>query len=583
MSDDDIIRLIDDEPPAPARADARAWKVAVIDDDPAVHDGTRFALYDYSLNGDGIELVFAHSAAEGRKLLLANPDIAVILLDVVMESDRAGLELVNYIRRELRNEAVRIILRTGEPGQAPERQVIVDYDINDYKAKTELTADKLFTSLTAALRSHMQLRAMIETRRGLEIIIEATPTLFDFRSMQRLAEGVLTQVASLLAVDCAGILILRDLGAGGRRLAVLAGSGVYRGCVGAESLQGLDRDLLDLVDQAFSTRRAEFRDRRTVLYISTHSGAEIVVFLEAGKRLTETDRALIEVFSGRLSIAFDNVVLYSQLENANVDLERRVEERTAELLAANRRLEAQWRRVRQVNDFQSEVLGKVAHDLKNPLNVILGRSEILEELFSNTSEGGQAAQPQLRHIRSSALRLTSMIDELIADAMNDALDISVRNEIVDLAAIVRDVAEANRPLAERKSQTVELALSGVLATECDPERIREAIDNLVSNAVKYSRIGGAIRVEAYPADEGNVVQVVDSGPGFMPEDMSRLFGRFQRLSAKPTGGETSTGLGLSIVKKIVDLHDGSIAVTQGETGGASISIRLKAAHYGTRA
>lgn len=583
MSDDDIIRLIDDDPPTPVRATAKAWKVAIIDDDPAVHDGTRFALYDYSLNGDGIELVSAYSAAEGRKLLLANSDIAVVLLDVVMESDRAGLELVDYIRRELRNEAVRIILRTGEPGQAPERQVIVDYDINDYKAKTELTADKLFTSLTAALRSHMQLRTMIETRRGLEIIIEATPTLFDFRSMQRLAEGVLTQVASLLAVDCAGILILRDLGADGRRLAVLAGSGVYRECVGAENLQGLDHDLLELVDKAFSTRRTEFRDRRTVLYISTHSGAEIVVFLDAGKQLSDTDRALIEVFSSRLSIAFDNVVLYSQLENANVDLERRVEARTAELLAANRRLEAQWRRVRQVNDFQSEVLGKVAHDLKNPLNVILGRSEILEELFSKNSESAQAAQPQLRHIRSSALRLTSMIDELIADAMNDALDISVRSEVVDLAAIVRDVAEANRPLAERKDQTIQIALSGVLATECDPERIREAIDNIVSNAVKYSRIGGPIRIEAYPSDDGNVVKVVDSGPGFMPEDMSRLFGRFQRLSAKPTGGETSTGLGLSIVKKIVDLHDGSIAVTQGETDGASISIRLKAARHGNKA
>ncbi len=583
MNDDDIIRLVDDEGPQPARPDVRAWKVAIIDDDQAVHDGTRFALYDYSLNGEGIELVSAYSAAEGRELLKAHPDVAVILLDVVMETDRAGLEFVNYIRRELKNEAVRIILRTGEPGQAPERKVIVDYDINDYKAKTELTADKLFTSLTAALRSHMQLRAMIETRRGLEIIIEATPTLFDFRSMQRLAEGVLTQVASLLAVDCAGILILRDLGSGGRRLAVLAGSGCYSGCVGSDKLDGLDGESLQLVEMAFTSHRTQFKDRRTVLYMSTHSGAEVVAFLEAGKRLTDTDRALVEVFASRLSIAFDNVVLYSQLEEANADLEKRVEERTAELLAANRRLEAQWRRVRQVNDFQSEVLGKVAHDLKNPLNVILGRSEILEEMFSGNTEGAQAAQPQLRHIRASALRLTAMIDELITDAMNDALDISVRNEVVDLAAIVRDVAEANRPLAERKSQKIELAASGELSTRCDPERIREAIDNLVSNAVKYSKIGGAIRVEVFPAEDGNVVKVTDAGPGFMPEDMARLFGRFQRLSAKPTGGETSTGLGLSIVKKIIDLHDGSIAVTQGETGGASISIRLQAAQDGMRA
>ena len=142
----------------------------------------------------------------------AHPDIAAVLLDVIMETDAAGLDLVEYIRNEIKNETVRIILRTGQPGQAPERRVIVEYDINDYKAKTELTADKLFTSLTAALRSYQQLERMVQTRRGLEIIIDAASTLYDFKSMQRLAEGVLTQIASLLNVDCAGILVLRDDG-----------------------------------------------------------------------------------------------------------------------------------------------------------------------------------------------------------------------------------------------------------------------------------------------------------------------------------------------------------------------------------
>src|SRR6476469_1878059 len=151
MTDDnDFIRVIDDSATAPDEHPLPAWKVAIVDDDPAVHEGTRFALYDYNLNGQGIEIISAHSAEEGRELMRSHPNIAVILLDVVMETDDAGLQLVDYIRTELKNETVRIILRTGQPGQAPERRVIVDYDINDYKAKTELTADKLFTALTAA-------------------------------------------------------------------------------------------------------------------------------------------------------------------------------------------------------------------------------------------------------------------------------------------------------------------------------------------------------------------------------------------------------------------------------------------------
>ena len=212
----------------------------MIDDDRAVHEGTRFALSDYSLNGQSWSILSAYSAAEGRELMRAHPDIAAVLLDVIMETDEAGLDLVEFIRNELRNETVRIILRTGQPGQAPERSVIVDYDINDYKAKTELTADKLFTSLTAALRSNQQLERMVQTRRGLEIIIDAASTLYDFKSMQRLAEGVLTQIASLLNIDCAGILVLRDGGAVDDDFAVLAGAGCYSCFSGVDGRASLD-------------------------------------------------------------------------------------------------------------------------------------------------------------------------------------------------------------------------------------------------------------------------------------------------------------------------------------------------------
>src|SRR6476469_1918681 len=208
--ENDLIEFAaEDDGSAEPAAPVKTWKIAIIDDDVAVHEGTRFALYDYSLNGSGIELLSAYSAEEGRKLLSEHPDIAVILLDVVMESDTAGLDLVGFVREELKNETVRIILRTGQPGQAPERRVVVDFDINDYKAKTELTADKLFTTLTAALRSFDQLQKLVQTRRGLEIIIDAASSLFDQRSLQRLAEGVLTQLSSLMAVECGGILVLR--------------------------------------------------------------------------------------------------------------------------------------------------------------------------------------------------------------------------------------------------------------------------------------------------------------------------------------------------------------------------------------
>jgi signal transduction histidine kinase/DNA-binding NarL/FixJ family response regulator len=571
--DDDVLHFVDDEPVASA-AGGKLWTVAVIDDDPAVHEGTRFALYDYSLNGQGLRILSAHSAAEGRRLLAEEPDIAVVFLDVVMETDDAGLQLVDYIRRELRNETVRIVLRTGQPGQAPERRVIVEYDINDYKAKTELTADKLFTTLTAALRSYQQLQRLTETRRGLEIIIEAASTFFDVQSMRRLAEGVLTQISSLLNVSCAGILVARDGGKAGEDFAVLAGSGCYREFAegSGQSLSAATRELLAA---GFEARRHEFQDHRSVLYVRTASGREIVVLLEVDRCLSETDRDLIALFTSRLSTAFDNVILYEQLQEANARLEERVFQRTSELYRANQRLAAQRASLRRANEFKSEMLGTVAHDLKNPLGVILGRTEILTDLLATEPTPAEPMKIQLGHIRDSAKRLTAMVDDLIVEAMNDALDISIRAEPLDYAALIADVVAANRPLAERKGQTIVLSGPSTLRLSGDQERLREALDNLVGNAIKYSPVSGRIEVSVALEEGCAVCRVRDDGAGLSPEDMTRLFGRFQRLSAKPTAGEGSTGLGLSIVKRIAELHQGQVSATSPGPGlGSTFMLRI---------
>jgi signal transduction histidine kinase len=574
---DDVLYLIEDTGTAPEASTTRKWKIAVIDDDPAVHEGTRFALSDYELRGQTLEILSAYSAAEGRILMRDHPDVAAVLLDVIMETDAAGLDLVEYIRNELHNETVRIILRTGQPGQAPERRVIVQYDINDYKAKTELTADKLFTSLTAALRGYQQLERMVQTRRGLEIIIDAASTLYDFKSMQRLAEGVLTQLASLLNVDCAGILVLRDdVGSSGPDFSVLAGSGCYSRFIGTAGSKSLDPELRQMVEAAFQRRKNEFSDHRSVLYLRTGSGREVVVLLQAERQLSDMDRALVELFGSRLSIAFDNVILYQQLQQANSQLEDRVAQRTRALMQANRRLSAQWLRLQRANGFKNEILGTVAHDLKNPLGVILGRTEMLTELITAGSSK-ESVTSQVEHIRDATKRLTSMVDHLISDAMADAFDISIRREPIDIAGLVTEVADANQPLALNKQQTITVSAPPNFMTMCDADRIREAIDNLISNAIKYSPIGGKITVLVSQHNSNTVIRVADEGAGLSPEDLGRLFGRFQRLSAKPTAGESSTGLGLSIVKRIIDMHGGQVTADSAGPGqGSTFTVMLPA-------
>ncbi|MBF0457909.1 MAG: PAS domain S-box protein [Nitrospirae bacterium] len=147
------------------------WKIMIVDDEPEVHEMTRLALKHFVYDGMIPEFVSAYSGSEAKRLIAENPDTAVMLLDVVMEEDNSGLLVTKYIREELKNHLVRIILRTGQPGQAPKHDVIVRYDINDYREKTELTSDEFNVAILLALRTYRDIITIENSKKGLEEII----------------------------------------------------------------------------------------------------------------------------------------------------------------------------------------------------------------------------------------------------------------------------------------------------------------------------------------------------------------------------------------------------------------------------
>lgn len=147
----------------------QSWKILIVDDEAEVHDITKLALDEVTFAGRSLTFLSAYSAEEAKQLMLAHPDTAIVLLDVVMETEDAGLRLINYIREELGNLAVRIILRTGQPGQAPEDMVVVKYGIDDYRTKTELTARKLFITVVMALRAFATLTQILAVSQQLTL------------------------------------------------------------------------------------------------------------------------------------------------------------------------------------------------------------------------------------------------------------------------------------------------------------------------------------------------------------------------------------------------------------------------------
>ncbi|MEG4859865.1 ATP-binding protein [Microcoleus sp. K1-B6] len=150
---------------------SESWKILVVDDESQVHTATEISLRKFVFENKSLTFINAYSAREAKQLIQENPDVAIILLDVIMETDDAGLNFVKYVREVLGNQLVRIILRTGQPGQVPEKSIIINYDINDYKTKTELTTSKLYTTMLTALRSFSlshKLQSEIERREQVE-------------------------------------------------------------------------------------------------------------------------------------------------------------------------------------------------------------------------------------------------------------------------------------------------------------------------------------------------------------------------------------------------------------------------------
>ncbi|MBL8489836.1 MAG: response regulator, partial [Rhodocyclaceae bacterium] len=183
MSDDrDFSDLFAPEPlpkaTAAAAAAAAPWKILLVDDEPDIHAALRLALHDVVIQDRPLRLLDARSGAEARALFAEHPDIAVVLLDVVMETEQAGLELVRHIRRDLQNRRTQILIVTGQPGYAPQRQVVNEYEIDGYRLKSDLTAEKIFVSVYAALRTHQVLLELENYRADLErMVAERTAEL----------------------------------------------------------------------------------------------------------------------------------------------------------------------------------------------------------------------------------------------------------------------------------------------------------------------------------------------------------------------------------------------------------------------
>ena len=267
--------------------------------------------------------------------------------------------------------------------------------------------------------------------------------------------------------------------------------------------------------------------------------------LRAEKENVETQKTRAEIAWDRAETA------WARAEGAKAIIEAQ----SAELVEANEALRHVNSQLAETSEVKSHLMRVVAHDLNNPLGVILGYTDVLREVTSPEGE----AHELIQIIEGAAGDMMALVQRFLgAEAIDDGR-LALHTRPINFSALVRTCAERFQPSAARKNQTLTIEASETVQVSADSDWLKEVFDNLISNAIKYTPPDRRIWVSVVPSEVNRVqVRVRDEGPGLTDEDKTKLFGRFQRLSAQPTGSESSTGLGLSIVKKIVELHGGQV-------------------------
>jgi signal transduction histidine kinase len=608
-STEDFLLIEDDVEIAPSELPGLPpWNVLVVDDDEQVHAVTRLVLRSFRFRDRDLRLISVVSAREALNALQVEQDLALALIDVVMETKTAGLDLVHQIRQELKNRTIRLILRTGQPGHAPEQDVVNNYEIDAYMAKTEISAQKLSTAIIASLRAYEYITEIKALNSGLEeIVAQRTGQLVESNHDLQQANVDLAQaVQTLRQMGDVGRDITANLDADVmfdalyRHVITLLGApvlSIYRTspgentlefCYGRENGKPQPKIYIPL-DSPTSNAAKAARERHEILI--EHAPADIppapvsgslqmlslifvpliidqrllgVMSIQSDRQSAYGERELLifRTLCSYVAIALDNANTYRQLQQTQQQL---VEQ---EKLAA----------------LGSLVAG-VAHELNTPLGNSLMMVSVLQEQLDafNTKMGSSMQRGDLVAFLEDVQEASTVITrsvlsaaDLVSSFKQVAMDrTTAQRRVFDLHNTSHEIIATMTNQIKIAGHQIEMHIPENIAMNSYPGPYGQVVSNFINNALLHGfdgRAQGKMRLSARQLVEGRIqIKFEDNGVGIAQSHLKRIFDPFFTTKM----GQGGSGLGLSISYNIVtSLLNGTINVQSDAENGTCFVLDL---------
>jgi len=300
----------------------KKWRILVVDDDNSVHQVTKLVLADAEIENRQLDIISVYSMDEAKKKLLQEDDFCMAFVDVVMETDHAGLELVKWIREELKNQSIRLVLRTGQAGSAPEAKVIKEFDINDYKEKTDFTSNKMITTVYASIRAYRDIMTIKRSLDAFKKLIEATHDLLKISQLKPFGSAALNHLLALMNVESSALYIARtqiDFNHQSSSL-IIACTGKYVSESDSLESSNISSDVKEKIQQVFTSKKHYSDNHCFVGYYQASVNAASVLYIELEDDQEHFKASLAELFATNVALILESFTKQKEIEKTQKEL-----------------------------------------------------------------------------------------------------------------------------------------------------------------------------------------------------------------------------------------------------------------------